>query len=67
MSVLASGTVVYVVARDPFALFDLPAWCRLTGHLWHGQVEGAKGPTYAIEVASHPIPTELERPWRVAR
>ncbi|MFN8499283.1 MAG: sulfurtransferase TusA family protein [Anaerolineae bacterium] len=29
---LASGTRVLVVAHDPGAPADLPAWCRLTGH-----------------------------------
>ncbi len=29
---LAPGTRVLVVAQDPGAPTDLPAWCRLTGH-----------------------------------
>ncbi len=29
---LAPGTILKVVARDPAAPQDLPAWCRLTGH-----------------------------------
>ncbi|MFN8472248.1 MAG: sulfurtransferase TusA family protein [Anaerolineae bacterium] len=29
---LAPGTRVVVVAHDPGAPIDLPAWCRLTGH-----------------------------------
>jgi tRNA 2-thiouridine synthesizing protein A len=29
---LAAGSVLRVVARDPGAPEDLPAWCRLTGH-----------------------------------
>jgi len=67
MSGLAAGTVIRVAARDPIAPIDLPAWCRLTGHIWHGPVEGATRPTYAIEVAPDPIRTELDHPWRVAR
>ncbi|MGW3387877.1 sulfurtransferase TusA family protein [Streptomyces cinereoruber] len=26
------GTIVHVVATDPAALLDLPAWCHMTGH-----------------------------------
>jgi tRNA 2-thiouridine synthesizing protein A len=29
---LAPGTVLEVVARDPGAPEDLPAWCSMTGH-----------------------------------
>lgn len=30
---LAPGGVLHLVARDLGAVEDLPAWCRLTGHL----------------------------------
>jgi tRNA 2-thiouridine synthesizing protein A len=29
---LPPGQCLRLVARDPGALADLPAWCRLTGH-----------------------------------
>jgi tRNA 2-thiouridine synthesizing protein A len=29
---LAPGTVLRLVARDPGAVEDIPAWCRLCGH-----------------------------------
>jgi tRNA 2-thiouridine synthesizing protein A len=29
---MAPRTVLHLVARDPGALEDLPAWCGLTGH-----------------------------------
>ncbi|MFN8179827.1 MAG: sulfurtransferase TusA family protein [bacterium] len=29
---LASGAVLHLVAKDPGAIEDMPAWCRLTGH-----------------------------------
>jgi tRNA 2-thiouridine synthesizing protein A len=34
---LPAGTLVAVIARDPGAPADLPAWCRMTGHdlVWH--------------------------------
>jgi tRNA 2-thiouridine synthesizing protein A len=33
MQALAPGQVLALVARDPGAIEDLPAWCRLTGHV----------------------------------
>jgi tRNA 2-thiouridine synthesizing protein A len=38
---LDAGAILEVVARDPSARSDLPAWCRLTGH--------------ALVSADHPI------------
>lgn len=38
---LPPGTVLRLVARDPGAVEDVPAWCRLTGH--------------ALLDASHPV------------
>lgn len=32
MRSLAPGGVIEVVARDPAAPEEMPAWCRLTGH-----------------------------------
>ncbi|MFI7311025.1 sulfurtransferase TusA family protein [Streptomyces hygroscopicus] len=40
------GTVVHVVATDPAAPLDLPAWCHLTGHTYLGPVPGER-PVYA--------------------
>lgn len=33
---LRPGTVVHLVATDPAAPIDLPAWCYLTGHTYLG-------------------------------
>ncbi|MDV6288007.1 sulfurtransferase TusA family protein [Streptomyces sp. UP1A-1] len=30
------GTVVHVIATDPAAPLDLPAWCHMTGHTYLG-------------------------------
>lgn len=38
MDRLVSGTTLRLVARDPGAREDLPAWCRLTGHKLVGQL-----------------------------
>jgi len=45
---LPMGTVLRVLADDPAAGADLPAWCRLRGHeyLGAGSVEGT--PAYDI-------------------
>jgi tRNA 2-thiouridine synthesizing protein A len=33
MQGLAPGGVLRLIARDPGAPADIPAWCRLTGHV----------------------------------
>ncbi|MFJ8390856.1 sulfurtransferase TusA family protein [Streptomyces sp. NPDC094438] len=32
----APGTIVHVIATDPAAPLDLPAWCHMTGHTYLG-------------------------------
>ncbi|GAA4228411.1 hypothetical protein GCM10022254_18480 [Actinomadura meridiana] len=61
---LAPGTVVHLIASDPVAPIDLPAWCHLTGHAYLGPVPDAPTPTYALRVAADPNPTSTESPWR---
>ena len=39
------GQVLRLVARDPGAPADLPAWCRLTGH----RLVAEQHPVYLIE------------------
>ena len=41
---LAPGEALEVVARDPGAPVDIPAWCRTTGHT----LVSAEHPTYVI-------------------
>lgn len=38
------GTVLHVVAADPAAPLDLPAWCHMTGHDYLGTVCGHPRP-----------------------
>jgi tRNA 2-thiouridine synthesizing protein A len=38
------GEVLEIIARDPGAPVDLPAWCRMTGHT----LVVAEHPTYRI-------------------
>jgi tRNA 2-thiouridine synthesizing protein A len=42
---LPAGALFRLVARDPGAVEDMPAWCRLTGH----HLRYAAHPTYLIE------------------
>lgn len=41
---LAPGALLRLVALDPGAREDLPAWCRLTGHI----LVAAEHPVYLI-------------------
>ncbi|MEU3496415.1 sulfurtransferase TusA family protein [Kitasatospora cineracea] len=55
-----AGTLVHVLATDPAAPLDLPAWCHLTGHHYLG--EPAPG-TYALRLTATPAPTRPDAPW----
>jgi tRNA 2-thiouridine synthesizing protein A len=59
-----AGTVIHVVATDPAAPLDLPAWCHLTGHAYLGPVPGTGRATYAVRVAAVSVPTDAAQPWR---
>jgi len=45
LNALAPGSVLKVTAHDTAAPYDLPAWCRLTGH----RMLTAKHPDYFIQ------------------
>jgi tRNA 2-thiouridine synthesizing protein A len=61
----APGTVVHVVATDPAAPLDLPAWCHMTGHNYLGPVPGGE-PTYALRLAADARDTRSDAPWHRA-
>ncbi|GAB4103990.1 sulfurtransferase TusA family protein [Micromonospora taraxaci] len=42
------GTVVRVLADDPAAAVDIPAWCRMRGQEFLGAVSGPDGPAYDV-------------------
>jgi TusA-related sulfurtransferase len=43
------GEVVAVVADDPAARSDVPAWCRMRGHEYVGEVAEPDGvPAYLV-------------------
>ena len=44
MEALRPGQVLALVARDPGAPADIPAWCRMTGHA----LVAEQHPTYII-------------------
>ncbi len=46
---VAVGEVVAVVATDPAARHDVPAWCRMRGQEYAGEDVAADGcPRYAV-------------------
>lgn len=62
---LPPGTSIRLIATDPAAAIDLPAWCHLTGHRFVGASEEVGRPCYDVVTAHQPRPTEPSRPWRV--
>ena len=62
-----AGTVVHLIATDPAAPLDLPAWCHLTGHTYLGPVATTGRPTYAMQVTGDASDTHPAHPWRPAR
>ncbi len=57
---------IRLLATDPAAAIDLPAWCHLTGHdyLGHG-VDAAGSPYYDIGVSADARATQVSHPWRL--
>src|SRR5258708_5514974 len=45
---LPAGTLIHLIASDPAAPIDLPAWCHLTGHAYLGPLRATRTPTYAM-------------------
>ncbi len=44
LAAMQPGEVLRLVARDPGAPADIPAWCRMTGHV----LESSEPPIYHI-------------------
>ncbi|MFD7460716.1 MULTISPECIES: sulfurtransferase TusA family protein [unclassified Streptomyces] len=57
-----AGTLVHVIATDPAAPLDLPAWCHMTGHHYLGPVPGER-PVYALRLVPGALPTRSDAPW----
>lgn len=64
IATLPAGAVVHLIASDPAAPLDLPAWCHLTGHEYLGQLQPR---TYGVRVTASPVDTDPSRPWRPAQ
>lgn len=47
-------TRVVVLATDPAAAHDIPAWCRMRGHTYAGATEYGEHTAYAVEVVREP-------------
>jgi tRNA 2-thiouridine synthesizing protein A len=61
---LPGGATVHLIASDPAAPIDLPAWCHLTGHTYLGPVPATATPTYAMRTAATSAVTDPASPWR---
>ncbi|GAA4937260.1 sulfurtransferase TusA family protein [Actinoplanes utahensis] len=64
---LSPGTEIHLIATDPAAPLDLPAWCHLTGHVYLGPVEDQERPTYGVRVSPGAAATDADRPWHPSR
>ncbi|MDX6222034.1 MAG: cysteine desulfurase [Frankiales bacterium] len=45
---VAEGELVTVLADDPAAATDIPAWCRMRGHVYLGAEPGEGGTRYVV-------------------
>jgi tRNA 2-thiouridine synthesizing protein A len=43
-----TGDVIAVLADDPAAAYDIPAWCRMRGQASLGVDETPEGPRYLV-------------------
>ncbi|MFI7596565.1 sulfurtransferase TusA family protein [Actinoplanes sp. NPDC049681] len=63
-----TGAVIHLIATDPAAPVDLPAWCHLTGHTYLGAVHGTGRATYAVQTTAAATTTtavtDPDHPWR---
>lgn len=63
---LPAAAHLRLVATDPAAAIDLPAWCYLTGHAYLGRGKQGDGrPHYDIRTSDRARPTDPTRPWRL--
>lgn len=65
MRQLPAGQLVRLVATDPAAPVDIPAWCHLTGHEYvRPGVEPDGRPHYLLKVSQQAAQTRDGKPWR---
>lgn len=59
-----AGARVRLVATDPAAPLDVPAWCHLTGHVYGGAGRHTDGrPCYSLTVSAGARRPRPGRPW----
>ncbi|MEJ7633192.1 hypothetical protein [Aeromicrobium sp.] len=62
---LGRGTI-RLLANDPAAAIDLPAWCHLTGHSYLGRGVNAQGrPYFDVRLSNVARTTDHTQPWRL--
>ncbi|MEO5747528.1 MAG: sulfurtransferase TusA family protein [Humibacillus sp.] len=63
---LSPGSLIRLLASDPAAPLDVPAWCHLTGHSYLGRgTDGTARPYYDIQTAVDPARTDPNHAWRL--
>ncbi|MEV7192315.1 sulfurtransferase TusA family protein [Streptomyces sp. NPDC093510] len=60
------GTLVHVIATDPAAPLDLPAWCHMTGHHYLGPLSYEDRSVYALRLTATALATRSDAPWHRA-
>jgi tRNA 2-thiouridine synthesizing protein A len=59
---MPGGTIIRILAEDPAAPIDIPAWCHLTGHRYQGQLSHEGRPAYDVILSG--IRQTGTNPWR---
>lgn len=63
---LGPGTLLRLIATDPAAAIDLPAWCHLTGHEFVARSAATDGrPCYDVRLRDSAHATVPGQPWRL--
>ncbi len=63
---MAARTMIRLLATDPAAALDLPAWCHLTGHDYLGRgIDGTGRRYYDIQLSAEARRTQDANPWRL--
>ncbi len=63
---LGAGVEVRLIATDPAAAIDLPAWCYLTGHEFLAAASMPDGrPCYDVLLVENARQTFAHQPWRL--
>ena len=63
---LGPGARIRLIATDPAAAIDLPAWCHLTGHAFLAATVAADGrPCYDLRLTTGALNTMTDQPWQV--